>query len=152
MTAAEYLAYQEQQKEAQKRLYLPIAAELLAAKEAQERIMSEPTKEDLLRHKLPSNFDLDEIMPAILQMNSEEMRLFIALNDLTGQCRLNDAKADAFERVLNSVSKSDIKDFMALHGVGSLGRQIEVGIKRTTAEVAQGFTRRVAHGASFFSA
>jgi hypothetical protein len=49
-----------------------------------------------------------------------------------------DGVAVEFERVLNSVSKNDIKDFMALHGVGSLGRQIEVGIKRTTAEVAQG--------------
>jgi hypothetical protein len=43
-----------------------------------------------------------------------------------------------FERVLNSVSKNDIKDFMAFHGVGSLGHQIEIGIKRTTADVAQG--------------
>jgi hypothetical protein len=99
---------------------------------------SDPDKEYLLTHKL-HNPDPDIIGPIVARMTTEETGRFLRLNNLIeAETRLTNSKADAIERALSAVSREDIKDFMALHGVGSLDRQIGTRFKRNVAEGVSG--------------
>jgi hypothetical protein len=96
----------------------------------------DPIKDALLRSKLPKNFDSEDVASAYMRMSPEEQRWFLAINDLLGQRRTNEDISDVCSLVTKSVSTENIKDFMALQGVGSFGHIASANFKKEAAEVA----------------
>jgi hypothetical protein len=96
----------------------------------------DPIKDALLSSKLPKNFDSEDVISAYMRMSPEEQRWFLAINDLLGQRRTNEGISDVCNLVTSAVSKEDVKDFMALQGVGSFGHIASVNFKKDMAEVA----------------